>query len=63
VKFTTVANHTNILLAAFVPLFFDKKLQRQNVSRGKLRKTLFSEKLFVKCWRKLTTVVNYNNIL
>jgi len=49
VNMTTVVNFTNILCAAFVPIFVCQKLQIQKVSREKPQKDFHLKKLFVKC--------------
>jgi len=45
-----LVNFTNILRAAFAPIFFCQKLQRQTVIRKKRCKTLLYKKARVKCW-------------
>jgi len=49
-RFRPLVNFINISQAAFVPIFFAKKFQIQNVSKEKLQKTLMYKKVTSQCW-------------
>jgi len=58
-KLTTVVNDTNILWAAFVPMYFAKQITKrveENCTKH------FFWKVVCKMLAKLPTVVNYTNI-
>ncbi len=59
-KLTPGANFTNILHAAFVPIFFTKKLQIKTVSQEELKKHFDAKKLIV---RPMSHTIFFSHII